>query len=338
MTADLPAAVPQAAARLAPIRPRAVHPASKGANSVVYRVDCGTVTYALKRYPKHENDRRDRQQIEWQALGLLRARGLDQVPKPIGLDLSGRFTLMEWIDGDPISDCLAGDLDDALAFVAAVFDLSDEPKAGAFASASEACLDAQAIVDQIDRRRSGLIGHDVILRFLKDDLEPAFNRALRLMSPERLGSKLPSGLRRLVPADFGFHNALREPGGRLRYIDFDYFGWDDPAKLAADFVLHPAMTLSDRATLDAVSGFAAAIPIDKGFIHRLHERLPLFAVRWSLIVLNRFREDRRHDTTSNAGMNENVMLLQIRKGRHIIDRGWSIRDMIENNLLRHVTC
>ena len=38
------------------------------------------------------------------------------------------------------------------------------------------------------------------------------------------------------PSDFGFHNAIRVNTG-VRFIDFEFAGWDDPAKLCVDFVL-----------------------------------------------------------------------------------------------------
>ena len=57
------------------------------------------------------------------------------------------------------------------------------------------------------------------------------------------------------PSDFGFHNALREPSGRLRFIDFEYAGWDDPAKLVCDFFCQPAVP----APAGAFDRFAAAV-------------------------------------------------------------------------------
>ena len=40
--------------------------------------------------------------------------------------------------------------------------------------------------------------------------------------------------RALSPSDFGLHNALRGQDGQLRFVDFEYFGWDDPVKLVSD--------------------------------------------------------------------------------------------------------
>ena len=52
-------------------------------------------------------------------------------------------------------------------------------------------------------------------------------------------AELPQEWRSLVPSDFGFHNSLRRADGTLAFVDFEYFGWDDPVKLTADILLHP---------------------------------------------------------------------------------------------------
>ncbi|MFX9699951.1 hypothetical protein ABTP10_19680, partial [Acinetobacter baumannii] len=49
----------------------------------------------------------------------------------------------------------------------------------------------------------------------------------------------------LSPSDFGFHNAVQRPEGQIVFVDFEYFGWDDPVKLTCDFMLHPGMDLPD---------------------------------------------------------------------------------------------
>src|SRR5258707_15893745 len=56
-------------------------------------------------------------------------------------------------------------------------------------------------------------------------------------------AELPQEWRSLVPSDFGFHNSLRRPDGSLAFLDFEYFGWDDPVKLTADILLHPGKPL-----------------------------------------------------------------------------------------------
>ena len=91
----------------------------------------------------------------------------------------------------------------------------------------------------------------------------------------------------LSPSDFGAHNAIRRPDGSLAFVDFEYFGWDDPVKLTADFLLHPAM----RLTREQKERFAARVMglfAESDAPARLPALLPLFAVRWICIVLNVF--------------------------------------------------
>jgi len=94
--------------------------------------------------------------------------------------------------------------------------------------------------------------------------------------------------RSLVPSDFGFHNCLRRSDATLVFVDFEYFGWDDPVKLTADILLHPGRTLA----LPQRGRFRhAALQLygsDPGFTSRFDAYLPLFGLRWVLIVLNEF--------------------------------------------------
>jgi hypothetical protein len=188
-----------------------------------------------------------------------------------------------------------------------------------FDHASEACLSAAEIVRQIDDRLFVMAQNTVLDRFLSREFAPAFAAAKAVVMDELSEPRdLPALHRRLVPADFGFHNALRESDGRLRYIDFDYFGWDDPAKLAADFLLHPAMALSASDKQLFRAEIATACANDKDFADRLDRRLPLYALRWSLILLNPFRYDRRGELPSNSAAQEALCSRQLEKARAMI--------------------
>ena len=49
----------------------------------------------------------------------------------------------------------------------------------------------------------------------------------------------------LSHSDFGFHNSIKTSKDKVIFLDFEYFGKDDPVKLVADFLLHPGMSLSN---------------------------------------------------------------------------------------------
>ncbi len=108
-----------------------------------------------------------------------------------------------------------------------------------------------------------------------------------------LTAELPQEWRSLVPSDFGFHNSLRRNDGSLVFVDFEYFGWDDPVKLTADILLHPGGTLLPSATgSDSARrrrGFTAMIR------HLRAGCRPICrcsGLRWVLILLNEFIPER----------------------------------------------
>ena len=79
---------------------------------------------------------------------------------------------------------------------------------------------------------------------------------------------------------------MRRADGSLTFIDFEYFGWDDPVKLGADFLWHPAMRLSDAERSQFAHGITDLFGSDPEFAARLAIYFPLYGIRWSLIILN----------------------------------------------------
>ena len=49
---------------------------------------------------------------------------------------------------------------------------------------------------------------------------------------------MPPDAWRLSNADFAPHNILVRPDGRVCSVDWEYAGWDDPARLVAGFLAH----------------------------------------------------------------------------------------------------
>jgi hypothetical protein len=92
----------------------------------------------------------------------------------------------------------------------------------------------------------------------------------------------------LSPSDFGFHNVIRRGNGAFCFLDFEHAGWDDPAKLVADFILQPEAPLSAEAAevlIDALSGGTILGPQLASNVRRI---LPLQKCKWTAIILNVF--------------------------------------------------
>lgn len=309
----------EAARRLLAVPIHDISLATSGANSRVFRIETGSELFALKAYPGRKGDLRRRANIEWDALTFLRANGLTAPPRPIALDKGGQFLVMEWIDGRRVECHDAADVSDAAGFIKEIFALSDRPGADTFPLASEACLSAAEIVRQIKTRIAAFRDVTDVASFIAETVTPRLERATSDLAAEISAARnLDPAYRRLIPADFGFHNALRQNDGHLRYIDFDYFGWDDPVKLIADFLLHPGMSLAMEEKRTFAAALANALPADRDFGTRLRRYLPLFAMRWALILFNPFRPDRKLDHGDGSQARAQRFTFQVAKARNVL--------------------
>ncbi|HYM72307.1 MAG TPA: aminoglycoside phosphotransferase family protein [Stellaceae bacterium] len=272
--------------------------ASGGRNSRVYRVRCGGASFALKHYPP---DRRDRLKTETEALALMVRHGVTAAPRVLATDPERGYALLEWIDGKPVDRPSAPDIDAAAGFLIKIHALRQVREAEHQPLAAEACLSGAEIAAQLEgrlERLGGVAGDDAALaRFLVRLSEGLATSILprAVAGYDRLGLSfavpIAADARSLCPSDFGFHNALRGPRG-LFFVDFEYFGWDDPAKLVCDFLLHPGTPLAAPLKARFVAAMRAAYGGDPHFGERLRLLYPMFAMRWCLILLNEFLPER----------------------------------------------
>lgn len=320
------------ASRLSGRALRSIRPARAGGNNRLFRVETadGRV-YALKSYPKQQSDPRDRLSAEFTALEFMCRHGVREVPRPVAKDREAGFALYEWIEGEPTRPGVTA-IDTAVAFIRALQTLRRAADAASIGPASEACFSAQSVVDQVQSRLAALqaraSGHAELREFLQTEFasgaERAIGSARRIYAEAALGFDTPVAAQRrcLSPSDFGFHNALSRADGRIVFLDFEYFGWDDPVKLASDFVLHPGMDLTadlKRRFLDSISG---VFRTDEAFATRLQASLPLYALRWTMILLNEFLPERwaRRVLAGRNGDRPAILRAQLDKARRMLRR------------------
>jgi hypothetical protein len=308
------------------------HARGGGGNNRLFRIETedGEV-YALKSYPRQVSDPRDRLSTEFKALEFMRCHGVTQVPKPIAKDRDAGFALYEWIAGEPTRPSVTA-IDAAVAFIRALHTLDGAADTASIGSASEACFSAQSVVEQVQARLATLqvqaSAHPALEEFLKAefeaDAERAITRAQKIYAQVGLGFDTPvaAKLRCLSPSDFGFHNALTQAGGRIVFLDFEYFGWDDPAKLASDFVLHPGMDLTVELKKRFLDFISDVFRTDETFAARLEASLPLYALRWTMILLNEFLPERwmRRVLAGRHGDRPAILQTQLDKARRMLRR------------------
>lgn len=275
-----------------------------GGNNGLWRLDLADGRQAALKVYSQKGETRDRLTAEYLAYSFLdRHAPPGWTPRPLGKDSARGLALFEWIAGAPAAHQTGdADCERALGFTALLRELSAHPDARALPEAAEPILCLAAGIEQVERRIAKLAPHAAaepsLAEFLDRELAPVWEIAReRAEAGYRATGLGPSDLvaperRTISPSDFGFHNAVRPPAGPIVFIDFEYFGWDDPAKLAADFLQHPGMTLSEAQRNRLAEGFSTIFSADETFPARLNALAPLIGLRWCLIMLNEFLPER----------------------------------------------
>lgn len=279
-----------------------ITPIPGGRNNRVYRLEAKDQVFLLKKYFESQYDSRDRLGHEWALLDYLWAFGCRYAARPILADRESYVTLMEFISGERITlgEVTANHIDHAIRFFEDLNRYRFETLGKNLPKASEACFSvpehlsvAQSRVDRltqihsisdIDREAETFVQVELIplWREIRDRIEDAIRRS------EISGDPLPKEEQCISPSDFGIHNALQMANGGIRFVDFEYAGWDDPAKLMADFANQPDMML-DRALSRR---FSDAVICKAECPEKLRTRArllePLYQTKWVCICLNEF--------------------------------------------------
>lgn len=291
-----------------------------GRNSRVYRFDGKGRDLIGKFYFRHPGDPRDRLGTEFAAFDFLWRRGVRRIPRPLAKSAASGVAVYERVPGKSIARGAATprDVEDALDFLEELNAPAHRARAS-FGPASEAFFSPAGVVANVRARLARLKAASPLpeLSSFLRRIETALARAERACARAGvLHEELPAAERLLSPSDFGFHNALRGPGG-LRYFDFEYFGWDDPSKTFSDFILHPAMALDAGARDAFAAGFFARFG-SASLRRRLPLLYPLFGLKWCTILLNEFvseHRQRREFARSATGAGA-----QLKKARALLAR------------------
>jgi len=277
-----------------------------GRNSRVWRVDCPGRTYILKEYFRHPGDPRDRLATEYGFLTFLQAQGLTTVPQPLAWNAAGQAALYSYLPGAPITTIQPSHIQQVAHFIDQINQNRGGAAAQSLPAASEACFSLKEHLQWVKLRLQGLQVALVDLtnpwyvaanQLLLEHLWPTYQRLEQQIrssySATELSCSLEPEQRILSPSDFGFHNIL-EAEGHLYFLDFEYAGWDDPAKLICDFASQPQCPVATAQAQAFAAHLQAWLPDAQ---ERARLLLPLYRLKWCCILLNEFRSQdrqRRH--------------------------------------------
>jgi hypothetical protein len=277
-----------------------VTPFAASGNNRVFAVSTGDRRYAVKVYFRHPADGRDRLHSEYAFLSCAARAGIRCVPEPVASDTRHGIGVYEHLEGRKLgaaeidADCV----EQAARFILQLNQPAMQEAARELPKASEACFSIAehfAMVDGRIARLGGIGTADAIDREASEFIRTLAGRwqAAKhgILRDAKAAGILPDEVleeRCISPSDFGFHNALATADRGICFIDFEYAGWDDPAKLVGDFFSHPAVPVDaahfDR-FLDIVTGYSAR---PAALATRARILLPVFQTKWCCIILNEF--------------------------------------------------
>lgn len=277
-------------------------PVKGGANNRVYRLPlAGGEAALVKHYFQHAGDLRDRFASERAFYSYAAAINLPRVPRALGWDETQRLGLFSFVPGHAPAASESDHLAAALDFIADLNRQRTRPEALELPAASEACFSLEAHLGAVQRRIARMYprpAEDALdadaNNFVHRELMPAWetvsSAVRRQYNLHERTTVLPQSECCISPSDFGFHNSLVQPGSGIVFLDFEYAGWDDPAKLVCDFFCQPDVPVSpeyfDRFVTTVTE--VLHLPDPTVFAARCRALLAVYQLKWSCILLNDF--------------------------------------------------
>lgn len=265
-----------------------------GRNNRVHCLDADGTRYLLKEYYYDSRDTRDRLASEFAFLEYAVQCSPQAVPHPLAYDAHARIGLFTYVEGTSISpDCIdATAVQQAANFYRHLNDPANIAGVHSMPLASEACFSVNDHLRCVQHRVSRLekVTDPKARAFIKGPLAAAWKRAVSEVQHISISKEitLPMNERCISPSDFGFHNSLMQRNGQIRFLDFEYAGWDDPAKMVCDFFYQPQVPVDEQ--FFSIMWEAAAASVRKREIlwTRVQALRPLYALKWCCIMLNDF--------------------------------------------------
>jgi Ser/Thr protein kinase RdoA (MazF antagonist) len=281
-------------------RARALSRLAGGNNNQIYRVDLDAgAPVALKRYFSDPRDGRDRLATEWEFLDRAWQEGVRSIPQALSRDKPAQAALYSFVPGRKLSAAELGarHIEAAADFIVAI---NAKPHAS-LPPASDACFSLADHLEIVSRRLLRLAALDPQTphvreaeRFVAAGLRPAWEavQAHLVREVRALGFDLHQRLTNaeccLSPSDFGFHNALATDAGTLVFLDFEYAGCDDPAKLVVDFFCQPQVPVSYEYCERFIARLTDGLRLDAAASARCRLLRDICRIKWVCIMLNDF--------------------------------------------------
>ena len=295
---------------------------TNGVNSNVYIIDENK--FVLKFY-RSDNNQPSRLERENYALNLFDKYKIDNVPKIISISKEHNCCLMSYLEGETVNNFKSEYLSQFAFFYKKILEISEKERNNNFGSI-DTCPRLNLLIHQINKRIENLKKEkNIKLKIVLNKLFHLVNFLEKTINPYHYNNLRTE----LSVVDFGINNVLLN-NHKLFFIDFEFFGLDNPVHLISDTISHPAnnLSLEDQISfLDILSN----CHINKAeVINAFNGTNILFDIKWCLIMLNPFLST--YSFNLNADELENRKSQQLEK---VINKIRLIEQKIENEHFLH---
>ena len=266
-----------------------------GVNNRVYRCGDERRKWIIKGYPATGNGSRDRMRAEVDLLQLASEAAPSYVPRLIHVDEERRCIVMEHIAGKLFREGMTPStkaLEGAVDFFRLLNSKPEDARRTISLNAAEGFLSLREhmanVEERIERMQyshlpKGDRGQAIQqVSRLKEELEKIHETTDKLIRVGHLADQIRPESRCVSPSDFGFHNAIMSEKG-VKFFDFEFAGWDDQSKTAADFLLQPRVPVSWKES--TLRGFLREFR-KKQDTRRLRVLIKILKLKWICIILN----------------------------------------------------
>lgn len=205
----------------------------------------------LKKYSRIHMNGWPRGETEFKSMSFLWEKGFREIPKPLKYFEMEKIAIYSFEEGKILnpSEIRENDIKHSVSFLLKLHHLSVDDKKR-FGPASSACLSLQGYIDTIKNRFSKIKDYSPEgkwgergRKILDEKIYPTISKLEDYLIQKskildiETQKELSLENQVLTPADFGFHNILKN-GKKYIFLDFEYFGRDDPARQVIEFFHH----------------------------------------------------------------------------------------------------
>jgi len=272
-----------------------------GINNRVFRCGHGRQYWVIKEYAPAKTGQRDRMQAEVQFLRFASKAAPTFTPALIEVDPDRRCVVLEHLEGAAFPEGVPPSKTRLAEAVEFFRQLNADPwQAREYIKldAGEGFLSLNDHLGNVRERLQRMtcrhldpefrMQAETLLQQLHRDLAHADEHINNMISQGIVVDAIDQDQRCVSPSDFGFHNAILTASG-TRFIDFEFAGWDDPAKALVDFIHQPRVPVQEEHS----PLWRAIHPEKRSSIALRYAALkPVLQVKWLCIILAVLRPER----------------------------------------------